>query len=145
MTPEEARKHGLQINRDGVRRSAYAILSYPQVQFAELAEIWPELRAVEPRIADQVEIDSKYAVYMERQQLAVSTLKRDEAIRLGQAVDYDLIPGLSNEVRSKLKSAVPDSLGQASRIEGVTPAALTLILAWLRKRGHARSDAGISP
>jgi len=84
-------------------------------------------------ISDQIEIDAKYAVYLERQASAVSVLKRDESVRLGSDLDYDLISGLSNEVRTKLKEVQPDNLGQAGRIEGVTPAALTLILAWVKK------------
>jgi tRNA uridine 5-carboxymethylaminomethyl modification enzyme len=122
------------LNRDGVARSAYTILSYPGVAFRDLVPIWPELDAVDARIANQVEIDAKYSVYLDRQASAASALKRDEAIALG-VVDYEIIPGLSNEVRSKLLSAMPDSLGQAARIEGVTPAALALIWGWIRRQG----------
>ncbi len=135
LTPGEAAKSGIQINRDGVRRSAFSILSYPDVRFANLVAIWPELGQCERRISDQVEIDAKYAVYLDRQSVAVSALKRDEGIRLGASFDYDLIPGLSNEVRARLKTARPENLGQAGRIEGITPAALTLILAWVKKNG----------
>jgi tRNA uridine 5-carboxymethylaminomethyl modification enzyme len=142
MTPSEAGKNGIQINGDGIRRSAYTILSYPEVSFKTLVPIWPELAAFDQATADQVEIDAKYAVYLERQTLAVSTLKRDEGVRLGPHLDYDLIPGLSNEVRAKLKSVMPESLGQAGRVEGITPAALTLILGWVKKNGPI--DASIS-
>lgn len=138
LTPGEAEKFGLQVNRDGVRRSAYTILSYPEVRFENLVLIWPELGNCERRISEQVEIDAKYAVYMQRQTLAVSALKRDEGVRLGADFDYDLIPGLSNEVRARLKGAMPESLGHAGRIEGITPAALTLILAWVKKNGDRR-------
>ena len=138
LTPGEAEKSGIQINRDGVRRSAYTILSYPEVRFGNLVAIWPELGDCERRISDQVEIDAKYAVYMQRQALAVSTLQRDEAVRLGVNFDYDLIPGLSNEVRARLKNAKPENLGQAGRIEGITPAALTILLAWVKKKGDDR-------
>ena len=142
LTPAEAEKHGMQINRDGVRRTAYTMLSYPGVRFQNFVDIWPELSAVESRIADQVEIDAKYAVYLDRQRAAVLTLKRDEGVRLGPDLDYDLVSGLSNEVRLKLKSALPANLGQAGRIEGITPAALTLILAWVRKKSDpARHSA----
>jgi tRNA uridine 5-carboxymethylaminomethyl modification enzyme len=140
LTPGEAARHNIQINRDGVRRSAFSILSYPDVQFGDLVNIWPELGGFKGSISDQLEIDAKYAVYLDRQASAVFLLKRDESVKLGSDFDYDLIPGLSNEVRSKLKATRPDSLGQAGRIEGVTPAALTLILAWVKKSLRTRSQ-----
>jgi tRNA uridine 5-carboxymethylaminomethyl modification enzyme len=133
LTPGEAARNDIQINKDGVRRSAFSILSYPDVQFKNLVKIWPELGSFKAGISDQIEIDAKYAVYLERQASAVSVLKRDESVKLGSDLDYDLISGLSNEVRTKLKAVQPDNLGQAGRIEGVTPAALTLILAWVKK------------
>jgi tRNA uridine 5-carboxymethylaminomethyl modification enzyme len=139
LTPGEAARNNIQINRDGIRRSAFSILSYPDVRFKDLVNIWPELASFKVRISDQVEIDAKYAVYLERQSTAVSVLKRDESVRLGADLDYDLISGLSNEVRSKLKAVQPDNLGQAGRIEGVTPAALTLILAWVKKNVRTQS------
>ena len=133
LTPDEAIKHGIQINRDGVRRSAYMLLSYPDVRLANLAAIWPDLGNYSRSIADQVEIDAKYKVYLDRQSGAALSLKRDEGVLLGADIDYDRIPGLSNEVRARLKSSLPETLGQASRLEGVTPAALTLLLACIRK------------
>jgi tRNA uridine 5-carboxymethylaminomethyl modification enzyme len=142
LTPGEAARHNIQINRDGVRRSAFSILSYPDVRFSDLVNIWPELGSAKINISDQLEIDAKYAVYLERQASAVSVLKRDESVRLGSDFDYDLISGLSNEVRMKLKAAQPDNLGQAGRIEGITPAALTLILAWVKK--NLRNQSAIS-
>ena len=133
LTPTDAEKYGIRINRDGVRRSAFTILSYPEVRFEDLTRIWPELGQFDLAICNQLETDAKYAVYLDRQTTSVASLKRDEAIRLGSEIDYDAISGLSSEVRAKLKIAVPESLGQAGRIEGITPAALTLILAWVRK------------
>ncbi len=135
----EAKKHGVQINGDGIKRSAYTILSYPEVRFEKLTSIWPELTQYESRISAQIEIDAKYAVYLERQNSAVTALKRDQGVKLGQDLDYDLIPGLSNEVRTKLKGVMPENLGQAARIEGVTPAALTLILAWLKRNNRMKT------
>ena len=144
LTPDEAARHNIQINRDGVRRSAFSILSYPDVRFIDLVNIWPELDCFKVGISDQVETDAKYAVYLERQASAVSVLKRDESVRLGADFDYDIISGLSNEARAKLKAAQPDNLWQAGRIEGVTPAALTLILAWVRKNLRAQSTISTS-
>jgi tRNA uridine 5-carboxymethylaminomethyl modification enzyme len=136
LSPSDAEKYGVKLNRDGVRRSAMSILSYPDITFEHLIRVWPELSQYGAKVREQVEIDAKYAVYLERQSTAVHALKRDEAVRLGPNFDYDLVVGLSNEARTKLKAAMPESLGQAARIEGITPAALTLILAWLRKRGQ---------
>jgi tRNA uridine 5-carboxymethylaminomethyl modification enzyme len=135
MSPSDAGKFGIQINRDGVRRTAFAILSYPDVNFEHLVRAWPELNEFSAKIRSQVEIDAKYAVYLERQTAAVNALKRDDSVQLGAEFDYERVVGLSNEVRARLKIALPENLGQAGRIEGVTPAALTLILAWLRKNG----------
>jgi tRNA uridine 5-carboxymethylaminomethyl modification enzyme len=139
LSPSDAAKYGLKLNRDGVRRAAFGILSYPDVSFDDLIRVWPELSQFGVKIREQVEIDAKYAVYLERQSSAVNALKRDEAVRLGPHIDYDSVVGLSNEVRAKLKAGMPESLGHAARIEGITPAALTLILAWLRKRGRPDS------
>ncbi len=118
-------------------------MSYPEIRLQVLTRIWPELGSYERGISEQVEIDAKYAVYMQRQTLAVSTLKRDEGVRLGLDFNYDLIPGLSNEVRAKLKYAMPESLGQAGRIEGITPAALTLILAWIKKNPETSTSISV--
>jgi tRNA uridine 5-carboxymethylaminomethyl modification enzyme len=139
LTPVQAASNDIQINQDGVRRSAFSILSYPNVRFRDLVNIWPDLGSFGAKISNQVEIDAKYAVYLERQASTVSVLKRDESVRLGLELDYDLISGLSNEVRMKLKAVQPDNLGQAGRIEGVTPAALTLILAWVKKNLRTKS------
>ena len=140
LTATEAELHGVQMNRDGVRRTAYAILSYPDVRFEDLVSVWPHLSIHDPQIAARVEIDAKYSVYLERQQTAIYALKRDESVWLGPNIDYDLVPGLSNEVRAKLKDALPDNLGRAGRIEGMTPAALTLILAWIKKNPELKSE-----
>jgi tRNA uridine 5-carboxymethylaminomethyl modification enzyme len=142
LSPTDAAKRGLRMNRDGVRRSAFALLAYPDVGFDDLIGIWPDLNDYSPKIRDQVEIDAKYAVYLDRQLGAVKALKRDESVRLGPDFDYDRVVGLSTEVRAKLKLAMPDSLGQAGRLEGITPAALTLILAWLRK--NTAADAAVA-
>jgi tRNA uridine 5-carboxymethylaminomethyl modification enzyme len=136
LSPTDADKYGVRLNRDGIRRTAFAILSYPDVTFDHLIRVWPELGQFGSKVREQVETDAKYAVYLDRQTSAVTALKRDEAVRLGPDIDYDSVVGLSNEARAKLKAGMPESLGHAARIEGITPAALTLILAWLRKRGQ---------
>ncbi|MEM9630471.1 MAG: tRNA uridine-5-carboxymethylaminomethyl(34) synthesis enzyme MnmG [Pseudomonadota bacterium] len=133
VTPSEAQKKGLPVNQDGVRRSAFDLLSYPNVTYEGLAAIWPELNDLEKEIAEQVATDALYAVYLERQLADVEALKRDEALRIPDSFDYEAIVGLSNEVKQKLTDIRPATLGQASRMDGITPAALTLILSHLKR------------
>jgi tRNA uridine 5-carboxymethylaminomethyl modification enzyme len=133
ISAREAAGFGIQLNRDGIRRSAFTLLSYPNISFAHLVQIWPDLKAYSERIAEQVEVDAKYSVYVDRQEAAANVIRREERVLLGADFDYERVPGLSNEVRGKLMSIRPETLGQAGRIEGVTPAALALLLAWARK------------
>ncbi|NLH81679.1 MAG: tRNA uridine-5-carboxymethylaminomethyl(34) synthesis enzyme MnmG, partial [Phyllobacteriaceae bacterium] len=138
VSPTEAAKLGLAINRDGRRRNGFEILAHPEVSFATLAEVWPELRDFSDSVAEQVEIDAKYAVYLDRQIEDMERLRREEAAVLPTHLDYGGMAGLSNEIRQKLASARPTTLGQAARLDGMTPAALALISAHVRK---ARSAA----
>ena len=101
LTPNEAAKHGLALNRDGQRRSAFELLAYPEVGWTEVRAIWPELSAIDPAIAVHLEIDAKYDVYLKRQSADVDAFRRDEGLVLGD-IDYACVPGLSNEVRAKL-------------------------------------------
>jgi tRNA uridine 5-carboxymethylaminomethyl modification enzyme len=139
VTPAEAARRGLQVNRDGQRRSAWELLSYPDFGFAALRRAFPEFAGVPDDIAAQLEIDASYAVYMDRQAAEIAQLRREEAAELPGNIDYD-IAGLSNEVREKLEAARPASLAQASRIEGMTPAALALVALHAR-RASARRGA----
>jgi tRNA uridine 5-carboxymethylaminomethyl modification enzyme len=138
ITPKEAERHGLALKRDGHRRTAFELLAYPSIGIAELRPIWPQLGALEPKIAEQLEIDAKYAVYLDRQAADVAAYRRDETLELPPTLDYDDLPGLSNEVRQKLAAIRPRTLGQAGRIDGVTPAALTLLAAHVRRKGRPR-------
>lgn len=138
ITPTEANKRGLALNRDGHRRSAFDLLSYPEIGWATLAGIWPELNGVDPSIAEHVEIDAKYDVYLARQTADVDAFRRDESLLLAD-VDYADVPGLSNEVRQKLTTAQPRTVGQAGRIDGVTPAALGILAAYLRRQARSRN------
>jgi tRNA uridine 5-carboxymethylaminomethyl modification enzyme len=122
---------------DGVKRSAYCLLSYPDIGISDLAAIWPDLQQFDPAIVAKVEVDAKYAVYVDRQAQMAADLRRSERVVLEAEENYDLVPGLSNEVRAKLKNTKPLSLGQASRIEGVTPAALTILLAWSKRKASS--------
>ncbi|MFN8831943.1 MAG: tRNA uridine-5-carboxymethylaminomethyl(34) synthesis enzyme MnmG [Labrys sp. (in: a-proteobacteria)] len=135
LSPNEAERHGLRLNKDGVRRTAFDILANPEIDFRDLAAIWPEAGRVAPGIAAQVEIDARYAVYLDRQSADIEAFRRDEGLEIPQDLDFTTISGLSNEVQSKLAAVGPATLGQAARIDGMTPAALTLLLATIRKRG----------
>jgi tRNA uridine 5-carboxymethylaminomethyl modification enzyme len=130
LTPNEAVKHGLAVRQDGVRRSALDLISLSD--FATVARIWPELGSLEPEIIEQLEIDAQYAGYLDRQDADIVAFRRDEGRALPAGLDYGAIVGLSNEVRHKLERIRPATLGQAQRIEGVTAAALTLILAHVK-------------
>jgi len=139
LTPNKAAQHGLALNRDGQRRSAFELLAYPGIGWNQVRAIWSELSTVEPAIATHLEIDAKYDVYLKRQSADVEAFRRDEGLVLGD-VDYDLVPGLSNEVRSKLKAARPWTVGQAGRIDGMTPAALGILAAYLRRRARPQAS-----
>ncbi|QDG75113.1 tRNA uridine-5-carboxymethylaminomethyl(34) synthesis enzyme MnmG [Labrenzia sp. PHM005] len=136
VTPNEATKKGLPVNQDGVRRSAFDLLSYPNVTFDGLLGVWPELGEIDPAIVEQVTTDALYAVYLERQLADIEALKRDEALCIPDSFDYEAIIGLSNEVKQKLTDIRPATLGQASRMDGMTPAALTLILSHLKRQSQ---------
>ena len=137
LTPKEATDRGLKVNQDGQRRSAFQLLSYPTIGFDDLAAIWLELGGMSPGVREQIEIDALYAGYLDRQEADVVAFQRDENLRLPVDLDYAAVGGLSNEVRQKFAAARPVTLGQAGRIEGVTPGALTALLAHVKKRGSA--------
>jgi len=143
LTPSEADRHGLALRKDGQRRSAFELLSHPTIGFDDLARIWPQFAQLDRRIADQIEIDAKYDVYLSRQAADVESYRRDEGLVLPDDIDYASITGLSNEARHKLQTHRPRTIGQAGRIDGMTPAALTLLAAYLRRlhRKPARGAA----
>jgi len=139
MTPTEAVRHGLSVNRDGRRRTAFELLSFPDISLDRLISVWPQIGNLEPRIATQLEVDARYAAYLRRQDEDVAQLKRDEAIRIPSDFDYSGIPSLSVEVRQKLVQHKPATIAHAGRIEGVTPAALLTLLARLKARRDRKS------
>jgi tRNA uridine 5-carboxymethylaminomethyl modification enzyme len=143
VTPSEAERFGFSLKKDGQRRSAFGLLAYPDFGMAEVSRIWPELGALAPAIAEQLEIDAKYSVYLDRQAADIAAYRRDEALALPDDLDYAAMTGLSHEVRQKLATIRPRTLGQAGRIDGVTPAALTLLAAHMRRpRRSERKAAG---
>ncbi|MEO6339722.1 MAG: tRNA uridine-5-carboxymethylaminomethyl(34) synthesis enzyme MnmG [Caulobacteraceae bacterium] len=136
LTPSEARKFGFNVNEDGQRRDLFQLLAYPQIHFDALVSIWPQLASWAPEVREQIEIDAGYAGYLDRQAADVAAFRREEDLRLPFDLDYNRVGGLSGEAREKLSAVRPVTLGQAGRIEGVTPGALTALLAHVR-----RSDA----
>ncbi|MFZ0096681.1 MAG: tRNA uridine-5-carboxymethylaminomethyl(34) synthesis enzyme MnmG [Pseudolabrys sp.] len=133
LTPKEAERHGLSLNKDGQRRTAFELLSYPNVTISDLVNIWPRFGELDQKIAEQIEIDAKYDVYLSRQAADIVAYRRDESFELPDNFDYASLPGLSNEMKQKLQMHRPRTIGHASRIDGVTPAALTLLVAHVRR------------
>jgi tRNA uridine 5-carboxymethylaminomethyl modification enzyme len=132
---------GVAINQDGVRRSAFELAAQPHLTLETLAHVWPELAGIPPKLAQRLEADAKYAVYLDRQEADIARHRRSEALAIPADLDYSSLSGLSNELKAKFLAARPASLGQAGRIEGATPAALALIAAHARRRGRDRVDA----
>jgi len=139
LTPTEAARRGIEVNKDGRRRSAFDLLALPSVDLASLASIWPQIASLASPIAAQVAVDARYASYVSRQELDVAALRKDEALQIPAGFDFAALPGLSTEVRQKLERQRPATLAQASRIDGITPAALLLLLAHLKKQPARKS------
>ena len=141
LTPKEAEPYGLALNKDGQRRTAFELLSYPHVTIAELAKIWPRFGELAPNISEQIEIDAKYDVYLTRQAADVAAYRRDESFTLPEDLDYENLRGLSNEAKQKLQTIRPRTIGHASKIDGMTPAALTLLVAHVKRGKRAAQRA----
>ena len=134
LTPSEAARHGLALNKDGQRRTGFELLSHPNIGVEQLARIWPRFGDLAPAIVGQLEIDAAYEVYLSRQAADIAAYRRDESLELPDGLDYAALPGLSNEAKQKLQSSRPRTIGQAGRIDGITPAALTLLVAHLKRK-----------
>ncbi|RWP16736.1 tRNA uridine-5-carboxymethylaminomethyl(34) synthesis enzyme MnmG [Mesorhizobium sp.] len=132
MTPNEAARHGLEINRDGVRRSAYELLAYPGVDVARLARIDPQFAGIDSKTAERLETEAKYSVYLDRQQADVTQIRHEESRLIPALLDFASVPGLSNELKQKMLARQPRSIADAQRMEGMTPAALAIIVAHVR-------------
>ena len=133
LTPAQAAREGLPVKADGQRRNLSELLAYPTIGFEDLARIWPQVRSWSPAVREQVEIDAAYSGYLDRQAADAEAFRRDESLRLPADLDYAGVGGLSNEIREKLANIRPLTLGQAARIEGMTPGALTALLAHARR------------
>jgi tRNA uridine 5-carboxymethylaminomethyl modification enzyme len=133
LSPDEAAKYEIVLNRDGIRRSGYELLSRPDLSFELLARIWPELEKFDRSVRESIEIEAGYAVYMNRQSTAVADVKRDEDLLIPQDFQFSGISGLSNELAAKLAKVRPLNIAQATKIEGMTPAAIALLLVWIKR------------
>ncbi|MDA4629725.1 hypothetical protein NZA98_01110 [Escherichia coli] len=141
ITPNTAAAMNLHLNQDGVRRSAYELLAFPEIDLARLRLIWPELADINGRVVEALEIEAQYAVYLERQKADVAAMEREEALLIPQGIDFSMVSGLSNELKQKLKQREPRSIAEAQRIDGMTPAALALIITQIRRNTVARDVA----
>jgi tRNA uridine 5-carboxymethylaminomethyl modification enzyme len=137
VSPNVARKAGIAVNEDGKMRSAFDLLSYPDVTPADAARIWPEVAEISAPVLEQLVVDAQYAVYLDRQRRDIEAVRRDEQKPIPDGLDYDTVPGLSLELRQKLQQHRPQTIAQAQALDGMTPAAITLLLAVLR-RGDLR-------
>lgn len=133
LTPNEAAAVGIPVNQDGRRRTALELLAYPDISIADLSRLWPELAALDSKVAEAVEIHATYAVYMDRQNADIAATKRDEDRLIPKDFDYASLSGLSNELKQKLEKTRPENLSQAAKVEGMTPAAISLLIAFLNK------------
>jgi tRNA uridine 5-carboxymethylaminomethyl modification enzyme len=141
-TPNALARHGIAVKRDGVRRSAFDLLGHRDLDMAALGRVWPELGRLGQDLVAQLETDARYAGYLARQESDIRAFRRDEALGLPDSLDYDAVAGLSHEVREVLRRARPESLGAAARLSGVTPAALIILLAHVKRRNLAIRAAG---
>jgi tRNA uridine 5-carboxymethylaminomethyl modification enzyme len=139
LTPNEAAKQGWKVNQDGQKRSAWDYLAYPDISMSDVEDAFPGVRALDGAIKTQLGIEATYSGYLDRQQADVEALRRDEGLRIPLKLDFSKVGGLSNEVRSKLEAVRPATIGQASRIEGVTPGALTALLAYVKRTQKLRA------
>jgi tRNA uridine 5-carboxymethylaminomethyl modification enzyme len=134
MTPAQAARAGFKITADGQSRSLVQLLSHRDIGFDDLAGVWPQLNSWPPFAREQIEIDAAYHGYLGRQDEDVALFRKEESLRLPADLDYGALGSLSNEVREKLRAVAPATIGQAARIEGVTPGAITALLAHVRRR-----------
>lgn len=142
MTPNEAARHGLEINRDGVRRTGYELLAYPNVDVVWLAGVEPKFAGIDPKTAERLETEAKYSVYLDRQKTDVAQIRHEESRLIPETIDFSGVPGLSNELKQKMQARRPRSIADAQRMEGMTPAALAIIVAHVRHAESARNAGG---
>jgi tRNA uridine 5-carboxymethylaminomethyl modification enzyme len=140
ISPSAARKQGFAVNADGKARSAFDLLSYPDIGIADVTRLWPEIGTIEPSLLEQLAIDAQYAVYLQRQHADIAAVRRDESRAIPAWLDYASLPGLSLELRQKLTARRPETIAQAQAVEGMTPAAITLLLSVIRRGSLAKAS-----
>lgn len=140
VTPTEGRSHGLKLNLDGQRRSAFDLLSYADHSIQSLSAVWSVLSTIESKLAEALEIDATYSVYMDRQASDIASVRSEENRIIPDDFDFQILSGLSNELKQKLKAARPRNLAQAMKVDGITPSAISLILAHMRKGNHTQTE-----
>jgi len=134
ITPDQGIKMGLNIRKDGIRRSATELLAYPDINFSKLIEVWPNLKNIAPYISSQIEIESQYAVYIARQRNDINTYRKDSRLKIPNDIDYSLVGSLSNEAKEVLSRVKPESIAQASALPGITPAAIGAVIVYMRQK-----------
>lgn len=139
LTPNEASAHGLQVNRDGIRRSAYDLLAYPHMSLERLSHFWPQLKSIDLKTVEALEIEAQYAVYLEKQAQDIAALQRDERLEIPSSLDIQSISGLSNELKTKIREISPRSIADAQKIDGMTPAALSLIITYIQRQRREKA------
>ncbi|MGF9566327.1 tRNA uridine-5-carboxymethylaminomethyl(34) synthesis enzyme MnmG [Neorhizobium sp. JUb45] len=138
LTPQEAARHNIKLNQDGQRRTAYELLAYPDIDIADLRRVWPDLEKIAAPVCDALEIEAGYSVYMDRQESGITATRREEQRVIPESFDFNALSGLSNELKLKLSGKRPQNMAQAAAVDGMTPAALALLLAVLRKTDTQR-------
>lgn len=142
VTPNEARSHGIDMNLDGQRRTAYELLSRSDIEYTDFLPIWPSLASPSKRTMEALKIEASYSVFLGRQEADISEIRREESRQIPSDLDYDALPGLSNELKQKLGRAKPGNIAQAARLEGMTPAATSLVLLAVKRHNELKSRAG---
>ena len=137
-TPKELINKGFKVNQYGKFRSGLDLLAYNDTSWEKLSDVWPELKSIRPDVVEQLSIEGKYAGYLERQESDIKVFKRDEALKIPADIDYRKIGGLSTEVQIRLERAAPDNIGVASRLVGITPAAITALLGYIKKHHQSK-------
>ncbi len=133
LSPSQAQKAGLKLNQDGRQRSAFELLSYPDITWGDLANIWPQMNEIDDSIQKVVDVDARYAVYLDRQERDIKNYNKEQALKIPRNFDFSAVGGLSNEITQKLEAHQPLTLGQATKIDGMTPAALMILIAHIKK------------
>jgi tRNA uridine 5-carboxymethylaminomethyl modification enzyme len=144
LTPKEARAHNIRLNEDGQRRRGYDLLSYPDITMSVVSAVWPELRSLAPKVGEALEIEAGYAVYLDRQNADIQAVQRDEDRKIPEEFDFTGISGLSNELRLKLERMKPRNIAQAAKVDGMTPAALALLISLVKKRDISSREMRVS-